>query len=250
MGVAWSVGVVAAKLDWLPALSRMPVALAASATLKVPTAVLAAAAPSVMVRVAVAAGGGDAGEGAAAGHGRECPGRGVCVGGERLAEVGADTVDFAVGVGVFHGQRAGDQDRFGAVGGGGGGEVGWLPAASRMPVALAGERDREAADGGVGGAGAFGDGEGGGGAADADAGEVAAGGDAVSVQRCGAGGVGGERFGEDGGGLVDLAVGVDVVHGQADEDGFGFVGGGGRGEGWIGCRPRRGCRWRWRRGRS
>ena len=55
MGVAWSAGVVAAKLDWLPALSRMPVALAASATLKVPTAVLAAAAaPSLRVRVAVA----------------------------------------------------------------------------------------------------------------------------------------------------------------------------------------------------
>ena len=53
-GVAWSAGAVAAKDDWLPAASRMPLALAARATLKVPTAVLAAPAPSVIVRVAVA----------------------------------------------------------------------------------------------------------------------------------------------------------------------------------------------------
>ena len=40
--------------DWLPAASRIPVALAARATVKVPTAVFAAPAPSAIVRVATA----------------------------------------------------------------------------------------------------------------------------------------------------------------------------------------------------
>ena len=53
--MAWSVGAVEPKEDWLPAASRMPVALAASVTRKAPTAVLAAPAPSVIDRVAVAA---------------------------------------------------------------------------------------------------------------------------------------------------------------------------------------------------
>ena len=51
--MAWSVGAVEAREDWLPAASWMPVALAARTTLKVPTAVLAAPAPSLIVRVAV-----------------------------------------------------------------------------------------------------------------------------------------------------------------------------------------------------
>jgi hypothetical protein len=41
-GLAPSVGAAAAKEDWLPAASRMPVPLAARATVKVPTAVFAA----------------------------------------------------------------------------------------------------------------------------------------------------------------------------------------------------------------
>ena len=52
-GAAPSAGAVAPKLDWLPAASRIPVALVASATVKLPTAVFAAPAPSVIVSVAV-----------------------------------------------------------------------------------------------------------------------------------------------------------------------------------------------------
>ncbi len=52
--MALSVGAVAAKVAWLPAASRIPVALAASATVKLPTAVSAAPAPSVSVSVATA----------------------------------------------------------------------------------------------------------------------------------------------------------------------------------------------------
>src|ERR671936_750418 len=51
-GPAPSDGEVAANDDWLPAASRMPLALAASATVNDPTAVLAAAPPSFSVRVA------------------------------------------------------------------------------------------------------------------------------------------------------------------------------------------------------
>ena len=52
-GAAPSVGVVAAKVDWLLAASRMPLALVARAMVKVLTAVSAAPAPSLRVRVAV-----------------------------------------------------------------------------------------------------------------------------------------------------------------------------------------------------
>ena len=52
--MAPSVGAAAANEDWLPAASRMPVALAARATVNVPTAVFAAPAPSVIVSVAPA----------------------------------------------------------------------------------------------------------------------------------------------------------------------------------------------------
>ena len=54
IGLAPSVGVVVVKLAWLPAASRMPVVLLASAIVKLLTAVSGAPAPSVMVSVAVA----------------------------------------------------------------------------------------------------------------------------------------------------------------------------------------------------
>ncbi len=53
-GLAPSVGAAAANDDWLPAASRMPVALVASATVKLLTAVSAAPAPSAIVSVATA----------------------------------------------------------------------------------------------------------------------------------------------------------------------------------------------------
>src|SRR2546426_301458 len=49
-GVAWSAGALEPKEDWLPAASRMPVALAARGTRKLPTAVFWAPAPSARTR--------------------------------------------------------------------------------------------------------------------------------------------------------------------------------------------------------
>jgi hypothetical protein len=54
-GLALSVGAVAAKEERLPAASRIPLALLASATVKAPTAVSGAPAPSVIVSVALPA---------------------------------------------------------------------------------------------------------------------------------------------------------------------------------------------------
>src|SRR2546426_321514 len=53
-GVAWSAGALEPKEDWLPAASRMPVALAARVTRKLPTAVFWAPAPSARTRVTLA----------------------------------------------------------------------------------------------------------------------------------------------------------------------------------------------------
>ena len=52
-GRAPSTGALAAKAERLPAASRMPVALVASATVKEPTAVSGAPAPSAIVSVAI-----------------------------------------------------------------------------------------------------------------------------------------------------------------------------------------------------
>src|SRR5881397_1801497 len=53
-GVALSAGALEPKEDWLPAASRMPVALGARVTRKLPTAVFWAPAPSARTRVALA----------------------------------------------------------------------------------------------------------------------------------------------------------------------------------------------------
>ena len=105
-GLALSVGLVVVKLAWLPAASRMPVALVASAIVKLLTAVSGAPAPSVIVRVAAVPEVVTEARLPALGTLLSVQGVGAgAVGGERFGEGRDGMVDFAVGVGVLHHQR-------------------------------------------------------------------------------------------------------------------------------------------------
>ena len=97
------------------------------------------------------------------------------VGGEGLGEGDGHLVDLAVAVDVLHHHR--QPGRGGLVGRGGRGERRLVAGGVGHPGGVGGERDGERADGGVGRAGAFGDGQRGGGAGDRHRGQRASGGD-------------------------------------------------------------------------
>ena len=233
-GVAWSTGAVEPKEAWLPAASRMPVALAASTTRKVPTAVFWAPAPSAMTSVAVAPEVETEDERAARGHIGERPGGGVGGGLQRLREGGEDTVDLAVCVDVAHEQRARDEHRLRPVGGRAGcegGEVAGSVADAGRAVASATVKEPTAVSGAPApsaiverrgrprrptprrGVPPEGTPESVQGAVPALY--------AASVS---------EKVASD---AVDLAVGVRVLHGEGDEDRRRLVDGSGRAEGGL-----------------
>ena len=174
----------------------MPVALAARATVNVPTAVSAAPAPSVMVSVAVAPE--VETDASVPPEGTAVASRsGVGGGGERLGEGRQHAVDLAVRVDVVHDQRARDEDRLGPVGRRGGRKRGEVAGGVADAGGVGGERDGERADGGVGAPApsvmvSVAPGR------DGDRGERAARGDVRERPRRGAGRVGGERLGEGG----------------------------------------------------
>ena len=102
-------GAVAAKLERLPAASRIPVALVASATVKLPTAVFCAPAPSVIVSVAVVVATATLASVPALGVFASVHGAVPAVYAASVSEKTAvDTVDLAVRVGVEHRHR--DED--------------------------------------------------------------------------------------------------------------------------------------------
>ena len=233
----------------MPAASRMPVALAARTTRKVPTAVFWAPAPSAMTSVAVAP---------EVETEASVPPEGTFVSVQGAVSVEAasvsekvactrSTLPFAltscmtsvpatrIGLAPSAGAVAAKEER--------------LPAASRMPLALVASATREGPDRGVGSPGAFGDDERGDRGGDRDGGERSTGGDVRERPRGRCGRVGRERLGEGGEDAVDLAVCARVLH---DEPRRGS-GSPGRRErsrrARTGCRRRRGCRSRSRRGR-
>ena len=147
-GAAPSAGAVAAKLERLAAASRIPVALVASATVKLPTAVFAAPAPSVIVSVAVVPATATLASVPPLGTFASVHGAFPAVYDASVSEntaVTRSTLPLALMSSIVIVTRAGLAPSVGAAAA----NEDRLPAASRMPVALAESADREAADGGV-----------------------------------------------------------------------------------------------------